>query len=92
METALLALFFGISQGVLSCYIPQLFSTGVRAAATGFCFNIGRIFTGTAVLFVGILVSALGGYGNAIYIFSLVFVLGLIGVIFFRNIEVKTIQ
>ena len=92
METALLALFFGISQGVLACYIPQLFSTGVRAAATGFCFNIGRIFTGTAVLFVGILVSALGGYGNAIYIFSLVFVLGLIGVIFFRNIEAKTIQ
>lgn len=92
IEIALLALFFGISQGVLSSYIPQLFSTGVRATATGFCFNIGRLFTGTAVLFVGILVTALGGYGNAIYIFSLVFIIGLLVVIFMKNIEGKTIQ
>jgi hypothetical protein len=34
------------------------------------------LFTATAVLFIGILVSALGGYGNAIFIFSLVFVIG----------------
>ncbi|MGN6438191.1 MAG: MFS transporter [Agriterribacter sp.] len=89
-ETALLALFFGISQGVLACYIPQLFSTGIRATATGFCFNIGRLFTGTAVLFIGILVTALGGYGNSIYIFSLVFIVGLIVVLFLKNIENKT--
>lgn len=89
-ETALLALFFGISQGVLACYIPQLFSTSIRATATGFCFNIGRLFTGTAVLFIGILVTALGGYGNSIYIFSLVFIVGLIVVLFLKNIENKT--
>jgi len=81
-EICVLALFFGASQGVLSAYIPQLFSTGIRATATGFCFNIGRIFTATAVLFVGILVSTLGGYGNAIFIFSLVFVIGLLVVLF----------
>lgn len=92
IEIGVLALFFGISQGVLSSYIPQLFSTGVRATATGFCFNIGRIFTGTAVLFVGMLVTALGGYGNAIYTFSLVFIIGLVVVIFMKNIEGKTIQ
>jgi MFS family permease len=75
-EIGILALFFGASQGVLSVYVPNLFPTSIRATATGFCFNIGRVFTATAVLFVGVLVSGLGGYGNAIFIFSLVFVIG----------------
>lgn len=89
-EIAFMAFFFGISQGVLSYYIPQLFSTGIRSSATGFCFNIGRLFTGTAVLFVGILVTALGGYGNAIFTFSLVFVIGLAVVFFSKNMEKQT--
>lgn len=85
VEIAVLALFFGASQGVLSAYIPQLFHTGIRATATGFCFNIGRLFTGTAVLFIGVLVSSLGGYGNAIFIFSIVFVIGFIVVLSVRE-------
>jgi MFS family permease len=89
LETGILAFFFGVSQGVLSYYIPQLFPTGIRATATGFCFNIGRLFTGTAVLFVGILVTVLGGYGNAIYLFSLVFVVGLLVVLLIRKMEHK---
>lgn len=84
-EIAVLAFFFGISQGVLSLYIPLLFPTALRATATGFCFNVGRLFTGTAVLFVGVLVASLGGYGNAIFLFSLVFVLGLVAVLLFRH-------
>ncbi len=91
VETGVLAFFFGISQGVLSYYIPQLFPTGIRATATGFCFNIGRLFTGTAVLFVGILVTVLGGYGNAIYLFSLVFVVGLVVVLLIRKMEHKLV-
>ena len=91
IETGILAFFFGISQGVLSYYIPQLFPTGIRATATGFCFNIGRLFTGTAVLFVGILVTVLGGYGNAIYLFSLVFVVGLLVVLLIRKMEHKLV-
>jgi len=85
VEIAVLALFFGASQGVLSAYIPQLFHTGIRATATGFCFNIGRLFTGTAVLFIGVLVVSLGGYGNAIFIFSLVFVVGFIVVLLVKE-------
>jgi len=85
VEIAVMALFFGASQGVLSAYIPQLFTTGVRATATGFCFNIGRLFTATAVLFIGVLVSGLGGYGNAIFIFSLVFVIGLLVVLLVKD-------
>lgn len=85
IEIAVLALFFGISQGVLSVYIPQLFPTAIRATATGICFNIGRIFTALAVLFVGVLVTSLGGYGNSIFIFSLVFIIGLIALLFMKE-------
>jgi MFS family permease len=77
-EIAMLALFFGISQGLLSTYIPGLFPTAIRATATGICFNVGRIFTAAAVFFVGALVVALGGYGNAIFTFSFVFIAGFI--------------
>ena len=84
-EIAVIALFFGASQGVLSAYIPQLFQTGIRATATGFCFNVGRLFTATAVLFIGVMVTALGGYGNAIFLFSLVFVVGLVVVLAMKD-------
>jgi len=86
-EIAVLALFFGASQGILSVYIPLLFPTPIRASATGFCFNIGRIFTALAVLFVGILVTVLGGYSNSLFIFSLVFLPGLFAVIFIKDIQ-----
>lgn len=85
IEIAVLALFFGASQGVLSAYIPQLFQTPIRATATGFCFNIGRLFTATAVLFVGVLVTTLGGFGNALFLFSLVFLVGLLVVWFVKE-------
>ena len=86
IEIAILALFFGISQGVLSVYIPLLFSTNVRASATGFCFNIGRIFTALAVLFVGVLVNVLGGYSNSLFFFSMVFIPGLLAVVFVKDL------
>ncbi len=82
LETALLSLFFGISQGSLSSYIPALFSTTIRATATGFCFNIGRFFTATAVFFVGSLVSVFGGIGNALLSFSITFLIALVVVYF----------
>jgi MFS family permease len=84
-EIAVLALFFGASQGVLSVYIPNLFPVNVRGTATGFCFNIGRVFTATAVLFVGVLVVELGGYSNALFIFSAVFLIGWIVTYFTRK-------
>jgi MFS family permease len=73
---AVLALMFGISQGLLSVYIPLLFPVPIRATATGFCFNLGRYFTAAAVYFVGALVTTLGGYSNSLLTFSLVFVVG----------------
>jgi MFS family permease len=85
LEMAGIAVFFGMSQGVLNVYIPELFPTSVRSAATGFCFNIGRTFTAAAVFFVGWLVNFLGGYGNALFIFSFIFLAGLIATFFAKE-------
>jgi MFS family permease len=85
IEMGLLAFFFGISQGALSVYIPALFPTSIRASATGFCFNIGRLFTATVVFFIGALVTFLGGYGNAVFIFSFVFLIGLVSTYFSKD-------
>ncbi|MDX2045491.1 MAG: MFS transporter [Chitinophagaceae bacterium] len=87
-EIAVMALFFGASQGVLSVYIPDLFPVSIRGTATGFCFNTGRLLTATAVLFVGVLVSALGGYSNSLFIFSMVFIIGF-AVTFFSSQQEK---
>ena len=76
-EMGVLSFFFGISQGAMAVYIPHLFPVTIRASATGFCFNIGRLFTATVVFFIGVLVSVLGGYGNAIFFFSFIFLPGL---------------
>ena len=84
-EILLIAIAFGISQGVLSVYIPNLFPVPVRGTATGICFNIGRFVTATAVLFVGVLVTELGGYGNALFIFSTIFTIGFVVVIFSKE-------
>jgi MFS family permease len=80
VELALLSLFFGVSQGLLSIYIPQLFPVRIRGTFTGICFNIGRIVTAVAIFFVGVMVSALGGYSNALLIFAGIFVAGFITV------------
>jgi len=87
-ELGLLSIFFGISQGVLSGYLPQLFPVAVRGTATGLCFNTGRVFTSAAVFFVGSWVTALGGYGNSIFFFSWVFVIGFIAVILSKEDQV----
>jgi len=82
VEMTALAFFFGISQGILSVYIPNLFPTAICGSATGFCFNTGRLFTATVVFFIGALVTILGGYGNSIFIFSFVFITGFIATLF----------
>ena len=76
VEIAMLSFMFGISQGLLAVYIPQLFPVSIRGMATGFCFNVGRFFTAAVVFFVGALVTTLGGYGNSLFTFSFVFLLG----------------
>jgi len=89
VELAILAFFFGISQGALAVYIPSLFPIGICASATGFCFNVGRLFTGTVVFFIGALVTWLGGYGNAVFTFSFIFIVGFIATWLSGNQKIK---
>ncbi|WP_020602355.1 MFS transporter [Spirosoma spitsbergense] len=84
-ETALLALCFGISQGTLSSFVPLLFPVAIRATATGFCFNVGRVLTATGVFFVGSLVAVFGGLGNTLLFFSLTFALAFVATWFSRR-------
>ena len=81
-QIAFITIFFGMSQGALSMYIPELFPVSLSATATGVCFNLGRVITGVAVFFIGSLVEILGGYGNAIFYFSFVFLIGFIITLF----------
>lgn len=85
VKIAFLALFFGISQGSLSHYVPQLFPVTIRASATGLCFNMGRFVTAIAVFFLGSLVLFFGGYGNALLFFSLTYLIGFLFVYFSKN-------
>ena len=85
--SGLLGLFFGISQGVLNILIPELFPTHLRSSYTGLCFHTGRAFTAAAVFFVGALAMALGGFGNAIFIFSWVYIIGLIALMFIKKTD-----
>jgi MFS family permease len=84
-----IALFFGLSQGVLNSYVPELFPTSVRSSATGFCFNIGRIFTASVVFYIGWIEKSLGGYGNALFVFSFVFLVGLVATFFINNNSIQ---
>jgi MFS family permease len=90
-EMAILSLFFGVSQGSLSSYIPELFPVVIRATATGFCFNIGRFFTATAVFFIGTLVTLLGGFGNALVVFSIPFTIAFVTTWYSKEVQKKKI-
>lgn len=76
VELAFLSFFFGISQGLLSIYIPQLFPVQIRGTFTGICFNIGRIVTAIAIFFVGFLVVFFNGYNNTLLAFAGIFIVG----------------
>lgn len=80
-----LGLCFGVSQGVLNDYIPEMFPPALRSSATGLCFHVGRAFTAAAVWFVGAFVVWFGGYGNAIFAFSMIYLVGLAALIFLKS-------
>ena len=66
-------------------YLPELFPTAIRATAQGFCYNFARFFSAAAPFVAGAMVSAHGSFGRAITMIGLVYLLGLIVVIFARE-------
>jgi MFS family permease len=88
-ELLLLSLFFGTSQGLLYIYIPQLFPEKIRTKFTAICFIIGRVLTAVAIFMVGVMVTQVGGYSNALLILAGLFVAGFITV-FLTNEETES--
>lgn len=88
-ELAFLSFFFGISQGLLSIYIPQLFPVQIRGTFTGICFNIGRIVTAIAIFFVGFLVVFFNGYSNTLLAFAGIFLIGFVTMFFSKENKSK---
>ncbi len=90
VELAFLSFFFGISQGLLSIYVPQLFPVRIRGTFTGICFNIGRIVTAIAIFFVGFFVVFFNGYGNTLLAFAGIFLIGFLTMLFTKENKPET--
>ena len=68
--------------GWLPLYLPELFPTPVRAAGSGFAYNVGRFATALGVLGSGALFAALGGsYPKVGAICGLVYLLGIVAIL-----------
>lgn len=71
--------------GVFSWYTvhtPELFPTSVRASAIGVIFNLTRVLASIGALVTGVLASFVGGVGNAAAIAAVVYLLGIVAVLF----------
>jgi MFS family permease len=85
----LLVPFVGIfTLGVTSgfpIYLPELFPTAVRTTGVGFCYNLGRVVTAGGVFITGYLYGVLGSYAKAATAVSLVYVVGMVVLLFARE-------
>lgn len=74
----------GIFTG-FAVYLPELFPTAIRATAQGFCYNFARFFSAVAPFITGALVSARGDFSSAITIVAMVYLAGVVVLIFARE-------
>jgi MFS family permease len=82
---ALLPLLGFFNNGIFSgfaIYLPELYPTAIRATGAGFCFNVGRVLASAGPFLTGYLVAQLGGFGRAASAIALVYLLGLLILIF----------
>ena len=63
-------------------YLPELYPTRLRATGAGFCFNAGRVLASTSPFLTGWLVATLGTFGRAASTVALVYLLGLVVLLF----------
>lgn len=71
----------GIFSG-FAIYLPELYPTGIRATGAGFCFNVGRVFAASGPFLTGYLVQELGNVGRAASAVAVVYLLGLLILLF----------
>lgn len=90
--------------GWLPLYLPELFSTGVRATGQGFAFNFGRVIAAVGTLQIGSFVNSFTsvtkvgpielqpGYPTACSILALIYVFGMIIIWFAPETKGKPID
>ena len=66
-------------------YLPELFPTAMRATGSGFCFNAGRVLAASGPFLTGYLVSQLGSFARAASAVALIYVLGMVVLLFARE-------
>ena len=74
----------GVTSG-FPIYLPELFPTAVRTTGVGFCYNLGRFVTAGGVFLTGYLYGAMGSYAKAATAVSLVYVVGMLVLLFARE-------
>ena len=81
----LLPLLGFFNNGIFSgfpIYLPELYPTRLRATGAGFCFNAGRVLASAAPFLTGWLVMELGSFGKAASTVALIYLVGLVILIF----------
>jgi MFS family permease len=63
-------------------YLPELYPTALRATGAGFCFNAGRILASASPFLTGWMVTTLGTFGRAASTVALIYLLGLVVLLF----------
>jgi MFS family permease len=74
----------GVTSG-FPIYLPELFPTAVRTTGVGFCYNLGRFVTAGGVFITGFLYGIMGSYAKAATAVSLVYVVGMVVLLFARE-------
>jgi MFS family permease len=92
----LLLPFLGFfSNGIFSgfpVYLPELFPTRVRGSGTGFCFNAGRILAAGGPFLTGYLVGRLGTFARAASSIAVIYLVGLIVLLFARETKGEVLK
>ena len=68
--------------GFFLAAVLKLYPTRLCATGSGFCFNAGRVLASAGPFLTGLLVASLGGFGRAASTIALVYLLGLLILIF----------
>ncbi len=81
----LLPLLGFFNNGIFSgfpIYLPELYPTRLRATGAGFCFNAGRVLASASPFLTGWLVMELGSFGKAASTVALIYLVGLVVLLF----------
>jgi MFS family permease len=66
-------------------YLPELYPTRIRATGAGFCFNAGRVLAASGPFLTGYLIVQLGTFARAASAVALIYVLGMVVLLFARE-------